>query len=448
MQLPTNFIQNIEKQIGNADHFVQTLNSPAPVSIRMNPFKRTHQFDEMEKVDWHQEGSYLQERPIFTLDPLFHAGAYYVQEASSMFLHEVLRQSVDLNSSLKVLDLCAAPGGKSTLLASAVSNESFLLLNEVIRKRVGPLLQNLTKWGNTNVMVSNHDPGDFADLNHFFDVVVVDAPCSGEGLFRKDPNARKEWSLEHVAHCSARQKRILKQAKELVSARGVLIYSTCTYNHQENDENVDWLLKEGGFEKVNLDLPAEWNIDETQYGYQFYPHKIKGEGFYIAAIRKTENTPIPSFRDRWVQDLNALSKKEIPLINDWVKEPDTFSFFQKPNDEVVAIPKNLSAEFNTIANALKRRSIGLHVGIFKNKKFIPSHALALSNACHPDLPSIELERQQALLFLKKETFGIPSDKMGWHLVKHQGLNLGWVKLLGNRFNNYLPKEWRIRMDLK
>ncbi|MEO1261959.1 MAG: RNA methyltransferase [Bacteroidota bacterium] len=447
-QLPDSFIQLIEQKIDPVEPFLSSFDDPVPVSIRLNPNKASDNFQDLPNVSWHPSGKYLTERPIFTLDPSFHAGAYYVQEASSMFLYQALRQTVDLFQPLKVLDLCAAPGGKSTLIASAISSDSFLLANEVIKKRIDPLKHNLTKWGHDNTMISNHDAEDFNTFKGFFDVVCVDAPCSGEGLFRKDPKAVKEWSSDHVAHCSARQRRILFAINKLVKEGGVLIYSTCTYNDEENDKNVEWLTQLGDFENIKLTVKEEWGIVETKYGYQFFPHLVKGEGFYLAVLKKKFLPEGKKSKIKSIDGLNILPKKEIEILTPWVNDVGSFVFYRKPNFEVVAVPKKMHDIFVSVAAQLKKRSFGLNIGTLKNKKFIPSHALAMSHIYNQGLPFVELDREKALRYLKKENFEIDEKKTGWHLIKYEGLNLGWVKLLGHRFNNYLPKEWRIKMDIE
>ena len=447
LQLPKEFIQNIKQKIDPVNPFLVSLTAPVPVSIRLNPLKKTKVFSHHPQVLWHPEGRYLPERPVFTLDPLFHAGTYYVQEASSMFMQEALQQTVNLGLPLKVLDLCAAPGGKSTLLASAISKDSFLLANEVIKKRIDSLKHNLTKWGNENVMISNHDSKDFSPFKGFFDVVCVDAPCSGEGLFRKDPKAIKEWSLDHVAHCSARQRRILFAANKLVKEEGILIYSTCTYNEEENDKNVEWLTNLGGFENIKLSIKKEWGIVETEFGYQFFPHMVKGEGFYLAVLKKNFLPTGKKAKIKSINGLSLLSKNEVKSLEPWVTDAEHFMFYQRPNFEVVAVPKKLIDIYLNIASKIKRRSFGVTIGVLKNKKFIPSHALALSQLCNKNLPYIELSKEAALRYLKKENFPLNKDQKGWHLVKYEGLNLGWIKMLGHRFNNYLPNDWRIRMEI-
>lgn len=448
--LPEPFLDNMKSVLGAGfPAFEKSMNEPAPISIRLNPAKPSPAFRQMETVAWHPHGRYLPERPIFTLDPIFHAGGYYVQEASSMFVFEALKQSVALQSNLRVLDLCAAPGGKSTLLASAVSPDSFLMSNEVIKSRVNPLRMNLTKWGCPNFGVSNHDPEDFEHLTGFFDVVLVDAPCSGEGLFRKDPAAADEWTLGNVDLCAARQQRILSSAKRLVKQGGTLIYSTCTFNSKEDEENVKWLVASGEFEHFPLRLDENWGIVEKEFGYQFYPHRLRGEGFFIAVLRRVADASLPKkSRLSAFQNQKRLSKKRVAEFAEWLSEPSEFEFFEKPKGEIFAIPKSVMEAVEVVGSHLPRRSFGVEIGQMKKRNFVPAHALALSQIVHPDLPSIELDRGDTLLFLKKENLKLETAARGWHLARFEGLNLGWMKLLEGRVNNYFPTDWRIRMALK
>lgn len=446
--LPEKFLQRSQSDLGTDYHaFITSLNEPAPVSIRLNSKKTIKNTPAEVKapVAWHPQGKYLVDRPIFTLDPLFHAGAYYVQEASSMFVHQAFQQVVDVSKSLKVLDLCAAPGGKTTLIADMLNEESLLVANEVIKGRVGILKENLQKWGYTNYLVSNHDSEEFAELEGFFDAVLVDAPCSGEGLFRKDPEAASHWSEEAVQTCSLRQRRILQAAAMTVAPKGVLLYSTCTYNAAENTDNVDWLVKNQDFEVITLDISDFPDVTPNGGGYQFYPHKTTGEGFFIAALRKKsgeEDYPTVKIK------LNKASAKQVEELGQWLQNPDKFTFYVKKEGGVVAIPKTMEAAYGTVLKALFKRSSGLELGEFKGKDFVPSHALALSVELKEDLNQLKLTKENALLYLKKEPFQHEATANGWHLVTYEGLGLGWAKVIGERVNNYLPKEWRIRMDLE
>lgn len=450
MKLPEAFCRRLEEMLG-AEYpaFSGALEQAPHTSIRNNPAKHLEGGEDLERVPWCPDGFYLPERPVFTLDPAFHAGAYYVQEASSMFISEAMRQLADLTQPLRVLDLCAAPGGKSTLLASLLNRDSLLITNEVIKGRLGVLRENLNKWGYPNVILSNHEAEDFGGLEGFFDVVLIDAPCSGEGLFRKDPKAALEWSPANVQLCSARQRKIVGHAAALLREGGVLLYSTCTYNPDENEQNAHWMAQSLGLEGCKLSIPEAWGIVEKSHGYQFFPHRVKGEGFYLACFRKVSGGTGKGKYLSVSSGLKKMNKKQQELIAPWLDAPDSFDYFEKHNGELVIFPAVLSEWMSQVDQVLKRKSSGLEPGVIKGKDFIPSHELALSTAISGALPHIDLDKTQALKYLKKEDFNKPEDSKaeGWALVRYEHLNLGWVKIMQNRMNNYLPKDWRIRMDI-
>lgn len=453
LTLPDAFQAAMRAQLGNAyPAFVAALAQEPPVSIRVNPRKNYRLTTTLKPVPWCADGFYLPERPVFTLDPLFQAGAYYVQEASSMLLTTALQQTAKTDRPLRVLDLCAAPGGKSTLLASSLHPNSLLVSNEVIRTRVPVLRENVEKWGFPNMAISNHDPDGFRELTGFFDVVLVDAPCSGEGLFRKDNDAVGEWSDDNVRLCSARQKRILSAAAQLVTESGLLIYCTCTYNDDENLDNARYLIEQG-FTSRPLDLPIAWGIVEKNLGdavgYQCYPHLVQGEGFFLGVFQQKRRLDIPvRQKPRGFKSLKALHPKQAAKLTGWLADPNAFSYWQKPNQDVIAIPVALENDLVWLDSALHNKGFGLELGQFKGDDFIPSHALALSTAIAPTLPGIELTKEDALRYFKKENLVLAEPTRGWLLARYQGLNLGWMKGVGTRVNNYLPKDWRIRMDLK
>ena len=452
IQLPAPFRAQMQHQLADEfPAFEAALGQQPPVSIRLNPCKPAIDTAGLEPVPWCSAGFYLPERPVFTLDPLFQAGAYYVQEASSMLLAEAMRQTTNLGRPLRILDLCAAPGGKTTLLASLLLPNSMLIANEVIRTRVPILRENVEKWGYPNVVISNHDPEDFAGLAGFFDVVVVDAPCSGEGLFRKDAGAMQEWSEANVQTCSARQKRILAAAAPLLDEKGILIYCTCTYNDAENLEKVQFLA-ENGFRNRLLNLPPEWNIIEkeigTSVGYQCFPHRVRGEGFFISVFQKTGFAPALKTDSRPFRDWRPLRPRETTEVRNWLANPDQFSYWTKPNLDVVAVPVALEKALYLVNDVLRHKGFGLELGIFKGTDFVPAHALALSTALAPGLPGVELSRENALRYFKKENLVLDESVRGWLLARYKGLPLGWMKGVGNRVNNYLPKDWRIRMEIK
>ena len=295
MALPIDFITRTRALLGNEfDSFEAALQADVPVSIRINEKKGTPAPSTAgapcERVAWCETGYYLPERLSFTFDPLFHAGAYYVQEASSMFLEQAIRSHV--KTPVRCLDLCAAPGGKSTHLAACLPEGSLLVSNEVIRSRSHILAENIAKWGNPNCIVTNNDPKEIGCLTHFFDVIVADVPCSGEGMFRKDTDSTGEWSVANVELCAGRGRRIIHDVWNALKPGGLLIYSTCTYNMEEDEENIHYITEELGAEALSIPVKDEWQITgPLKYDhpvYRFFPHKTKGEGFFLAALRKAD----------------------------------------------------------------------------------------------------------------------------------------------------------------
>ncbi len=399
-------------------------------------------------VLWSTSGYYLSARPSFTADPLFHGGAYYVQEASSMFLEEAIRQSIDLSRSLKVLDLCAAPGGKSTLIQSLISNKSFLVSNEVIKTRATILAENITKWGAANVIVTNNDPKDFQRLPNYFDLIVVDAPCSGSGLFRKDPKAIEEWSEQNVELCSQRQQRILANILPTLKDGGILIYSTCSYSIKEDEAICDWLVKDQQLSTIQFQLKTEWQIVETSspennaFGDRFYPDQLKGEGFFIAGFKKPESEGATAYESKSKGKSERLSPKEIEVVKPWLKNGDDF-FFIKQKEEVIAIPMHLERNLADIQWTLYIKKAGVKLGTIIRNELIPDHELAISCIINTNIPAIEVDKETALNYLRRTEIKLESDIKGWALITHQQLPLGWVKVLPNRVNIYYPKEWRI-----
>lgn len=449
MLLPQTLLSDLEQVPGfDESSFIAAHQQPAITSVRLHPVKQSTAFAENEKVPWHEYGRYLPERPVFTLDPFYHAGAYYVQEASSMFLGHVLRSAVGEPNNLRVLDLCAAPGGKSTLLASFLDEDSLLISNEVIRTRASILEENVTRWGYTNNWVTSNDPAAFGKLAGYFDVIAVDAPCSGSGLFRKDEKALHEWSEANVQLCHARQLRILADVWPSLKDDGVLIYATCSYSPQEDEQVLDWMAEELNVETITIPLQSEWNVVATTSpkhalnGYRFFPGKVKGEGFFIAALRKKESTAsirTPKFKSQ--HDKKILQQAAHLLkTKDWaiVKSPDGYS----------AINAAHEADLQILQQALYFRKVGLPMGSPAVKEWLPAHEIALSIDAAHDLPTISVNKEQALHFLKKEDINLAPSQKGWFVVAYEGLGLGWIKSLGNRANNYLPKHWRIRMNIE
>ena len=429
----------------------------AITSIRWNPNKTINNKPGLEPVPWNQYGVYLKERPVFTLDPLFHAGAYYVQEASSMFVEYAFKNTVQHGESpLRVLDLCAAPGGKSTLLGSLLQDEDLLISNEVIQTRASILAENLTRWGQMNTWVTNNDPKDFAKLPGYFDVMLIDAPCTGSGLWRKDADALDEWSVDHVKLCSERQKRILADALPALKQDGVLLYATCSYSAEENEMVCDWICENMGMESLKIPVDATWNITETisekhgAAGYRFYPWQLNGEGFFLAAFRKkdvNEEADEPSRKQKKQQQKtsNTKPKDETARWKPWLK--NDFALIEK-NEEWYGIHAAHKKDYELLQPLLRIKKTGTALGKFAGKDVIPDHELALSIHLSEDVKRVEAGKEEALLFMKKEEVLKDNPVKGWQLLCYEGLGLGWGKWLPNRMNNYFPKNWRIRMEVK
>ncbi len=451
---PIEFVDQIKKLLPDAyKEFFAALARKPSVSIQLNGNKSFKAWENEEGILWYEGGRFMQERPIFTLDPGLHGGGYYVQEASSMLLAAAIRQYVRGNQVIRALDLCAAPGGKSWILGSILAQKSIVLSNEIIHNRLTVLRENITKKGNVNYALGNFDANLIANrLPAYFDLIVVDAPCSGEGLFRKNPKAIQEWSPEHVHHCSLRQRRILADIVEALAPGGLLIYSTCTFNDKEDRFNADWLAKEFDLTPLPFRPPESWGILEISFDHSFgtycFPHKVKGEGFFMSLFQKKGQPPAwptPGKKQRRFRKLTAFAKDKIPELNKWVKSPESFLWYQTPTGQIIGIQKDQFEQYLILDHALPGIQFGLVAGEFKGKSFIPSPELALSVALSSEVASVELTKEQALTYLRKAPLVLPDAPKGWVLARYQGLGLGWMKVLSNRINNYWPTNWRVRM---
>lgn len=467
MNLPASFIDYTRALLGadEYDKLAIALQQETPVSIRMNKLKiKDEQPGNSSKVPWATEGCYLHERLTFTFDPLFHAGCYYVQEASSMFVEQVLSRYV--TEPVVMLDLCAAPGGKSTHARSLLPEGSLLIANEVIRNRSQILAENLTKWGHPDVVVTNNDPSDFSALPSFFDVILTDVPCSGEGMFRKDPVAIEEWSPENVEICRQRQQRIIADIWPSLKPGGILIYSTCTYNTKEDEENIRWIREKFGAEPLSPDVQNEWGItgnllahDDTPV-YRFFPHKTKGEGFFLAALRKplTEGEPPAYFsaknraskkkEKKGGSTPSPVSKEQIGMAKSWLNDNSSADYtLSAEGANIQAFSSLYTDELAALKQSLKIVSAGVTVGEVKGKDLIPNHALAM---CSPLLrrnafATEEVDYEQAIAYLRKEAIVLSTTApRGYVLLTYRSIPLGFVKNIGNRANNLYPQEWRIR----
>lgn len=399
-------------------------------------------------IPWTSLGFYLEQRPSFTFDPLFHAGNYYVQEASSMFLEQAILQLTKREAPLHALDLCASPGGKSTHLQSLLPAGSLLVSNEVIRSRAAVLRDNIVKWGAEQVLVTNNDPKDFEALEGFFDLMVVDAPCSGSGLFRRDPEAVVEWSLNSVQLCSQRQQRILADCWPALKENGLLIYSTCSYSREEDEFIMDWISQELDAVNCSLSIKEEWGVVETvtsggNRGYRFWPDLVKGEGFFLACFRKQHMATASSLKSRKTPEKATRAEKD--MVNRWMNTEGKALI--KHQQTVYAWPENQLAEFSGILEKMRVVYSGVKAGELMRDKLVPDHALAMSSLVDDSVRRIELSRDSAIRYLQRKEIQPDTEKTGWALACYAGKPLGWMNILPGRVNNYYPKELRILRDI-
>lgn len=443
---PEPFLKRLKEQTYiDADSLISSLSEQSPASIRINPAKWDKTPVASSPVPWCENGYYLGVRPSFTLDPLFHCGSYYPQEASGMFLGEAVRQLIMESEELRILDLCGAPGGKTTHLSTVIGSRGVIIANEAIRTRASVLAENVTKWGTGNIMVTNSDPSSFSSLAGYFDLIVVDAPCSGEGMFR-DAVAREEWSAANTALCSDRQQRILHDVWPSLKQGGYLIYSTCTFNPAENEENVKWLSEKYDATSFPLDISKYDGVKEIAWkgitGYGFHPGRIRGEGFFISVLQKNNNVP--------GSESPFTKKSSSQVTGNELKTAERISCTPSDrlylNNDIVWSLSVPVAEFVFLRQSLKIIKGGTQLIRMRGTGFTPVHDLSLSVLLREDaFPVFDLEYNHAISYLKKENVILPGMPAGWIIISYRNVKLGFVKNLGSRVNNYYPVEWRIKM---
>lgn len=446
MTLNQAFIDRTELLFGKERfaRFMEALGAEPVVSIRYNTCKQVPDSENVP-VPWAANGRYLSTRPVFTADPLFHAGCYYVQEASSMFIERFIERYID--APVRALDLCAAPGGKTTHLLSLLPKGSLLVSNEPVAQRAQVLAENVIKWGNPSSVVTRNEPADFGSFGNFFDLVVVDAPCSGEGMFRKDSVAVEQWSVSNVEQCVKRQKRILSDIWPTLRPGGVLIYSTCTFNREENEDCVAWIADELGATPLAVEVNEAWGVTGALVGdapaYRFLPGYTAGEGFFIAALRKDGDAPLAQPRQQRFQPAASKLKAQ---FEEWVDNPSAFNFVQQ-GDRVLAMPREHTAAMLALQQKMKVLHCALPLADVKNNKLLPLHQLAMSNALRREaFCNVELEREKALAYLHREALAFEQAPVGYLLLTYKDRPIGFAKNIGNRANNLYPAEWRIRKN--
>jgi 16S rRNA C967 or C1407 C5-methylase (RsmB/RsmF family)/NOL1/NOP2/fmu family ribosome biogenesis protein len=417
------------------------LETTPPTALRLNKTKGAD-LDHLpfeNKIPWCQNGYWLSSRPRFDRDPLWHAGAYFVQDASSMFIESAWKTMQFPDSDPMVADLCAAPGGKSTHLLDLMDGKGLLLSNEVMPKRLNILQENIVKWGYNNVVISNNSTSDLSTLSGIFDLIVVDAPCSGEGLFCVSESAREQWSTKYNLVCANRQSDILEDATKMLKKGGYLLYSTCTTDPHENEENVLKLLEKNDFTSLEIESRDEGieliTKDNQILGYQCWPHKIKGRAFFMALLQKTTDQNLSVRRQKSRKPI--LPIKTFPQFID--SAPD-YLCVEWPQTELSIIPKKYLNFISELTDKHRIRQIGVRVGSLKNPDR-PHPYVAFSHQLITKTPKFELDMEQALAYLSGNAIQVDGD-IGWGLVAYQGRTLGWIKNLGKRSNNYYPTKWR------
>lgn len=432
--------------------FREAMEQRPKVSIRLNPRKDVGLFTEARLVSWCATGRYLEKRPAFVWDPLYHAGAYYAQEASSMFF----ANAIDFSQPLRVLDLCAAPGGKSSLVLSRMHGEGLLVSNELVGKRAVILYENIVKWGAANAVVTSNRASDFEPFEGYFDVVLVDAPCSGEGMFRKDSGAIEQWSEGLVNQCSIIQKEILESAVELVAPGGTLIYSTCTFENQENEDNIRWLYEHYGDKLEPIDWAVEpaWGLYQVnietpqgiQKGFYSFPHRVEGEGLFLAAMRVSGGKKHKGSPGKGQKPFRPLNKAEMDAVRPYVHlEKDMGMYLWKEN--VLLLPEAYTQDIAAFMSRLHVKKAGINAGTLNRGQFIPEHELAMSGLASEGIPRVPLGLEEALAYMQRKSVTVgPEVPKGWILFTYQGIDIGWGKNLGSRVNIHYPAEWRIRKE--
>ena len=446
--LPERFVETMRETLGeDAEKLFAALDTEPAVSIRLNPCKPAECFDG-EAVGWCKWGKYLAERPQFTLDPLLHGGAYYVQEASSQFVAHLLK-NYDMDGK-RVLDMCAAPGGKTTVYSTLVGREGLVVANDISHSRAMALADNVQRWGMGNVVVTCNEPAHIGAFTHWFDVVAVDAPCSGEGMFRKMDEARSEWTPSSPDVCAERQREILAEAWRVLRPGGTLIYSTCTFNPTEDEGIVEWLMSEYGEEievAERITTEDSWGVVRSEIGafqcFHFYPHKARGEGFFAAVARKSEG-PVRRSMPKARRKLFApCAKADVKELSRWVDDASKHAFMMVGEDiyaynsavveSVVTLSENLSVVYS-----------GVSMGRIFKQKLKPEHPLALYIGLNRDVvPMVDVSLEDALDYLRRNDIAASQFEEGINVVGYKGTPIGFVKRIGARCNNMYPKDLRI-----
>ena len=450
--LPIAFTERMRKQLGaeEAEHLFSALDGLSPVAVRLNPAKCGEEgvWSDGEEIGWSKSGRKLKERPSFTLDTAFHAGAYYVQEAASQFI-DYLISGEELQGK-RVLDMCSAPGGKTTIYSTAVGEEGLVLANEYVRSRANVLADNVRKWGMGNVLVTNNAPEHISQFEGWFDLVAVDAPCSGEGMFRKEEVAREDWSEEAVKMCAARQLSIVREAWQSLKDGGLFIYSTCTFNEDEDEGLLRAFIEEVGdvFEpSQRVEIDDKWGIVRGEVGafqtFRFFPHKTDSEGLFVAIARKVEPTTqrTPKARKKVMQEVDKISRKE---LSRWLQGSDNYTFAMVA-DTIYAYRTEQFKAVQALSEGLTAIYSGVAMGQIFKGKLKPDWALSQYVKLERKVvETVELDEASALDYLRKRDIAVGDMREGINLLTHRGRALGFAKRVGARCNNLYPNSLKIQ----
>ncbi len=453
--IPTGFIEEMRLALGpeEAERLCRALEEEPTVAVRLNPAKLCDLPPELagEPVEWHGMSRRLATRPSFTLMPQLHAGAFYVQDPSSMIIARVVSALVaELPGPVRMLDACAAPGGKTTAAIDVLPEGSLMISNEYDSRRASVLAENVQKWGSPHVVVTQGDTAGLGSLKEAFDIVLVDAPCSGEGMMRKDNAAREQWSPGLVRQCSELQREIVDNLWPSLRPGGYMIYATCTFNLEENERRVESIMEEYAARSIAVELPQEWGIGSSRvsgvHALRFMPHITRGEGLFMSVLRKSGKYEAEG-KHKSSGKRHTKNKVTVPdCLRAWIDSTDDFEFRRNSEGEWIVFPSEHIQLLHKIESCTSVIHAGLPLAVEKGKDMIPSHALALSRILNREaFPSVELDERQALDYLRKEAVTLPAGiPRGYVLASYAGMPLGFMKNLGNRSNNLYPSFWRIR----
>lgn len=470
IQLPKEFETRMQDMLGEAyPAFLHSYENEKKSALRVNTLKGSVEdfikrsgFPDLKSIAWESRGFYYNEALRAGKHPLHEAGAYYIQEPSAMAPAAYL----DAKPNEKILDLCAAPGGKSTQIASYMQNSGILLCNEINSPRAKILSENIERMGIKNAMVTNETPQHLSEaFIGYFDRILVDAPCSGEGMFRKNEEAVSEWSIENVRLCAQRQDEILDCSDIMLRSGGRLVYSTCTFAPDENEGSIARFLKRHpDYEIVDVHKYEGMAAGEPGWAYygvgdevsprdlsalertiRLFPHLVDGEGHYLAVLQKSGEVPADykGFLSNGMQ--RGIKPAKLKELIEFAADALNTDLFDKDEEcilrfgeQIYLIPKEMPS-----TDKLKVMRAGLHLGTLKKNRFEPSHALALALKSGEAKHSYELSDEQAAAFINGQTLNIADNReKGWYLMLYRGYSLGWGKLAGQTMKNHYPKGLR------